>query len=194
MPSSGIKFNLGTFQAGLRAKLRVTKKAEADILNQAGGSVVANAIRLTKKASAADIRSTLQSNGTVFRLLQSPHMQRRLPKKLVGYTRGTHTRAQINAAATQLVRARVSSRGYIAAGWFPALAVFRPGTTRRASAKGLAGQGRATRATSGKLVATFQNFSRGANQVGAAALQQALDEEGRSMQSYANKKLAAAWR
>ena len=194
MATSGIQFDLSTVQDGLRAKLRVTKKTEAEILNQAGGSVVANAIRLTKKASAADIRSVLQSNGTVFRLLQSPQMQRRLSKKLVGYTRGTHTRAQINAAAAQLIRLRVSSRGYIAAGWFPALATFRPGSRRRVSARGLAGQGRATRATPSRLVATIENFSRGAGAVGAAALQQALNEEGASMQDYAKKKLAAAWR
>ena len=194
MASSGIQFDLSQFQDGLRAKLRVTKKTEAEILNQAGGSVVANAIRLTKKASAADIRKTLQSNGTVFRLLQSPQMQSRLPKKLTGFTRGTHTRAQINAAATALIRARVSSRGYIAAGWFAALSTFRPGANRRLSAQGLAGQGRATRATPSRLIATFENHARGAGAVGAAALQQALNDEGQSVQSYAEKKLAQAWR
>ena len=163
-------------------------------INQAAGSTLANAIRLTKKASRAEIQDALQNNGTVFRLLQSPQMQRRLPKKLVGYTRGTHSRQQINEAAARLIRARVASRGYIAAGWFKALAVFRPGTKRKASAKGLAGQGKATKATPSLLVATFENHSRGAGEIGAAALQGALDNEGRSMAAYAERKLAAAWR
>lgn len=192
--ASGFKFDLTTFRAGLRAKLRVTKKTEAEILNQAGGSVCANAIRLTKGARKSDVEGQLSRNGLSFRLLQSPAMQRRLPKSLQGYTRGRHTRAELNEAARKLIALRGASRRYIAAGWFKALAVFRPGSSRRVSDKGLAGQGRARRATSSSLVATFENHSRGAGEVGAAALQQALDDEGRSMKAYGERKLAAAWK
>ena len=194
MASSGCKFDLSTFRAGLRAKLKVTKKAEADILNRAGGSVVANAIRLTPRADPAKIEAELTTGGLAFRLLQSPRFQSRLPKKLQGFTKGTHTRAQLNAAAKQLVALRRRSANYIRAGWYPALRTFRPGVAGKVSEKGLASQGKATKATESRLVATFENHARGAGDVGAAALQQALDNEGRSMQSYAEQKLAAAWR
>ena len=192
--ASGIKFDLSTFRAGLRAKLAVTKKTEAEILNQAAGSTLANAIRLTKKASKADIQNTLQSNGTAFKLLQSKRMQSRLPRRFQGYTRGTHRRAEIDDAAVRFIRARVASRGYIAAGFFKALAVFRPGSARRVSDRGLAGKGRASRATASRLVATFENFASGANTIAAPALQTALDNEGAQMQRYGEKMLSKAWR
>ena len=192
--ASGIKFDMTTFRAGLRAKLAVTKKTGAKVINQAAGSTLANAIRLTKKANAAEIRTSLQSNGTAFKLLQSPAMQSRLPRRFQGYTRGTHSRAEINDAATRFIRARAASRGNIAAGFFKALAVFRPGSARRVSDRGLAGKGRAKRATASRLVATFENFAAGADTVAAPALQQALDEEGVSMKTYGEARLAKAWK
>lgn len=190
--NSGLKFDVSTFREGLRAKLKVTKKTEAEILNQAAGSICANAIRLTKGAKKNTIVADLTSGGLAFRLLQSPRFQARMPKSVRGYTRGTHTRAEINAAAARFVRLRGSTVRYIVAGWFKALKVFRPNARRDASAKGLAGLGRATKATPGILAAVFENFSRGAGTVGAGPLQQALNEEGASMKKYAEKKLADA--
>ncbi len=192
--ASGVTFDMSTFRAGLRVKLAVTKKTEAEILNQAGGSVLANAIRLTRKASNADIEAALGSNGLAFRLLQSPQMQRRLPRSLQGFTRGRHTRAEITDAARKLIQARARSRGNIAAGFFKALAVFRPGSARKVSGKGLAGQGRATRATASRLVATFENFAAGADTIAAPALQQSLNEEGGKMKQYGEARLAQAWK
>ena len=192
--ASGCKFDLSTFRAGLRAKQRVTKQAGSEIINRASGSTIANAIRLTPRANPQAIKARLSTGGTAFKLLQSPAMQSRLPKRLQGFTRGTHTRAQLDAAAATLIRLSAASAGYIKAGWFNALAVFRPGSARHVSEKSLAGQGQASKATPGRLAATFSNFSRGADKVGVAALQQALNEEGESMKAYAEKKLAQAWR
>lgn len=194
MPATGITFDTGAFRKGLRAKLAVTKKTEEQIINQAAGSVCANAIRLTKGAKKNEIIGDLTSNGLVFKLLQSPRFQARMPGYLKGFTRGTHTRAQINDAARVFVAQRARTIRYIAAGWFKALAVFRPASKRKVSDKGLAGKGTARKATERILEAVFVNFSRGAGEVGARPLQQALDEEGRSMQSYAEKKLANAWK
>ena len=192
--ASGCKFDLSTFQRGLRAKQKATKKTGAEIINRACGSTLANAIRLTPRANPQAIKAQLSTNGTAFRLLQSPAMQGRLPKKLVGFTKGTHTRAQINAAAAKFIQLKAASSGYIRAGWFKALAVFRPGSARKVSSKSLAGRGRARKATPGRLSATFENFSRGVDKVGAAPLQRAMNEEGRSMLAYAAAKLASAWK
>ena len=190
--SGDITFDLSTFRAGLRHKLSLTKKAEADVLNQAAGSICANAIRLTKGTKKNQVIGDLTSNGLVFKLLQSTRFQARMPKRFQGYTRGTHTRAQINQAAREFVKQRAATVKYIAAGWFKALMVFRPSVRRKVSAKGLAGKGRATKARPDILAAVFENFSRGAGEVGADALQQALNDEGRFMLGYGNKALTKA--
>jgi hypothetical protein len=187
MAATGIKFDLTTFRAGLQAKRRVTKKAEAEILNQAGGSICANAIRLTPKATAGKIKAELrQNNLAIYATL------RRLKKAGIS-TRGM-SRARFAQEVTRTINKRAASARYIAAGWFKPLAIFRPGSARKVSDKSLAARSRATKATESSLAATFENHSRGASQVGAAALQQAMDEEGRSMKAYAEKKLAQAWK
>jgi hypothetical protein len=192
MASTGITFDMATFRRGLDAKFKASKKAHADVLNQAGGSICANAIRLTKRASKPAIVRGLSTNGLAFKLVQSRSFRARLPRELQAMLAGKRTRAEINAAVTRFIALRAASRGYIAAGWFKGLAVFRPNSKRQVSEKGLAAQGRATKATTFSLVATFENHARGAAKVGMAPLQQAFDEEGRSMQSYAEKTLAAA--
>jgi hypothetical protein len=187
MATTGIKFDLTTFRSGLQAKRKATKIAEADILNQAGGSICANAIRLTPKATAGKIKAELSHNNlAVYATI------RRLKK--AGISQRGMSRARFAAEVTKTINKRAASARYIAAGWFKPLAVFRPNSKQKVSDKSLAGKSRATKATASSLAATFENHSRGASEVGAATLQQAMDEEGRSMKAYAEKKLAQAWK
>ncbi len=128
------------------------------------------------------------------RLLQSPSYQSRLPARLRGYTRGTHTKAEIDAAARQLVTLRRRSAGYIRAGWIKAAQDFGGAAKRKVSAKSFAALGRGTRATESRLAASGTNAATGALAVGSEPLRRALDFVGRDMIAYAERKLAKAWK
>ena len=180
------------FSRALRQKARRSKQTIPQILNRAGGSVAANAINLTPAAVRTDIVANLTSGGKAFRLLQSPKYQHRLPKKFQGYTRGTHTRAQINAAVRSFVKSKAFSRNYIKAGWFVALKVFRPGSKRRYSEKGHAGEGKGKKATVLSAFASLENHSTGSAKVGFAALQEAVNKEAKFMLTYGTTAIRKA--
>lgn len=192
--SASIKFDLAGFQRGLRAKLAATKRAEAEVLNQAAKNVCLRAIAYTPKADPAAIERELTKGGLAFRLLQSRSFQGRLPKSLRGFTRGTHSRKQLNDAVRKLVTLRRRSAGYIKAGWIKAAQEFGGAARGRVSEKSLAGRGYGVRATQGNLKAIGVNLARGAGTVGADALQKALNYVGKDMLSYAEKKIAGVWK
>ena len=192
--ASAFTFDAPAFQRGLRHKLSLTRRAAADVMNGAGRDVCLHSIKATPKANPAAIKAKLASNGTAFRILQSPATQSRLPKRLRGFTKGTHTRAQINAAAAALIAARRRSSGYIKAGWIKAAQAFSGAPSARVSSRGLASKGFGRRATANALAIEGANLARGAGSVGLPALQQALTVVGEKMQTYAPKKLAAPWR
>ena len=192
--NGGIQFDMAGFQNGLRRKLAASRRAAPVVVNQAAKSVCLRAIAFTPKANPGQIEAELTNNGLAFRLLQSKSFQGRLPRKLRGYARGTHTRAQIDEAVRQLVALRRRSQSYIKAGWIKAAQAFGGAPSGRVSTRSLAGQGYGRKATEGNPEATGANLARGASKVGAGALQQALNFVGKDMLDYAERKLAAPWR
>ena len=192
--NGGVKLDMRAFNAGMRRKLAVTKRAVPVVVNQASKNVCLRAIAFTPKADPKQIEAQLTQNGFVFRLLQSKSFQARLPRKLQGFTRGTHSRAQINEAARQLVALRRRSVAYIKAGWIRAAQAFGGATSQQVSNRSLAGKGYGKRATESHPQAEGVNFARGASTVGAEALQQAVNFVGKDMADYAEKKLAAPWK
>lgn len=192
--NGGIKFDLSGFQAGLRRKLAATKRAVPEVLNQAAKNICLRAIAFTPKADPTAIERELTSGGMAFRLLQSRSFQGRLPKSLRGFTRGTHSRKQLNDAVRKLVVLRRRSAGYIKAGWIKAAQEFGGAARGRVSEKSLAGRGYGVRATQSSAKAIGANLARGASTIGADALQKALDYVGQDMTAYAEKKLAQPWK
>lgn len=192
--ASGIQFDRTGFHAGLQRKLAATKRAGPTVVNKAMGNVCLRAASFTPKADRAKIETELRTGGLLFKLLQSPTFQSRLPRKLRGFTRGTHTRAQIDAAATLLLRARNASVGAIRAGFVKAAQAFGMGQRQRVSARGNPGKSYGVRATSSQAVATAANLATGAVAVGSAPLAHAMEFVGKDLSDYAEKTLAQPWR
>ena len=188
-----VTLDYASFRAGLRRRLDSTKRAVPVVVNKASKNVCLRAVQFTPKASAAKIRSDLTTNGLALRLLQSPAMQGRLPRKLQGFTRGTHTKAQLDEAARQLVGRAVQSVAYIKAGWVKAAQAFGGATRSKVSDKGLAGQSYGKPASVARPVAEGGNAARGAVKVGTPALQQALNFVGKDLVPDAQKTMATAF-
>ena len=189
-----VKLDMATFRAGVRHKLALSKRTEAEILNKAGRDISLRAIKYTPKADKGAVRANLTTNGTLLRILQSPRASDRLPRSLQGFTRGTHTKEAIDAAAARLLALRLRSIGYIKAGWIKAAQAFGGAKSRKVSSKGNAGKSYGIKATVYHLIATGENMATGAPKVGPAALQKSLDEVGRDMLSYAPKQIASHWK
>lgn len=187
------KLDYTAFRRGLDAKLRVSKRDEADILNRAGRDVCLKSIKYMPRADAAEISAALKSNGLVFKLLQSPNFQHRLPRKLAGKAFAKRSRAELIADAKTLIASRRRSRAYIAAGWIKAAQTFGAAKNRKVSDRGEAGKGYGKRATAGNLAAMGANLATGAIKVGPPSLQQSLDEVGNDMKAYGERKLAGNW-
>lgn len=178
------KLDLTQFQGALREYGKATNRDAADILNRAGRNVAARAIQFTPKATAAKIKAELLSNNraiyaTIRRLRRAGVPQRGMSR--------TKFAQEINRTIAQ----RTRSAAFVSSGWFPALAAF-GGRARRAG--GSAAQGSGKRATPGTPLAVLINAATGAEKVGAAALQQAVDFVAQDMLAYAQQKLAATAR
>ena len=188
-----ITFDQSTFNAGLRRKLALTKKTEAEVLNHASRNVCLRAIQFTPAADKDAIQAQLASNGLVFKLLQSPAFQDRLPRKLAGKAFAKRSRAELIADAKTLIALRKRSIKNIAAGWIKAAQAFGGGKNRKVSDKGNTGKGYGKRAKENALEASGVNAANGAPKIGAKPLQEALNFVGKDMLTYMPKKIVKVW-
>ena len=203
--SGNMTFDTRTFRAGLRHKLSLTKRAEADVLNSALGDVALNAIRFVPKAGFG---RELLTDGFLMRMVYTiyhpvggqkkakelvPGLATFPPKKDSTRVPG-YTRAQMKELANRLLVHRRRSRGYIGAGFIRAAQAMGKKLSRKVSAKGNAGKGYGVKAFANRLVALGVNASTGAVIVGPAAVQQAMDLVGRKMLTYAPKQIAKVWK
>lgn len=182
MPT-GVTFDLSTFREGLRAKLAVTKKTEAEVLNQAAKNICLRAVSFTPKANKGAIRALDVKiiAGAVAKKLRGGHGGK------IGIS-GREFAARIKKERAR----RIRSVAYVSAGWVKAGQGFGGGLKKKVSAKGNAGKSYGKKATDSTLAAIGANLANGASVVGARALQEAADFVGRDMLSYAQKKLARA--
>lgn len=201
------KLNYTEFSRGLQAKLRASKKDEADITNRAARDVCLKSIKYTPRAQAKGLGQELLQDGYLMRLVYAvyhPVGGQKKQKHLVpglatspakpGATRiPGYTRTQMRELANRLLAHKRRSRGYIAAGWIKAAQAFGAALNRKVSNAGEAGKGYGKKATPSRLEALGANLATGAILVGPPALQQALDEVGLDMSAYAERKMAGNW-
>lgn len=156
-----------------------TRKDEREILNRAGRNLAARAIQFTQKATVAKIKADLRRNrnairATVIRL-------RRAGVSIRGMSR-----ERFGKEVQKTINLRARSAGYVAAGWFKALEAF-GGARRKVSPRGKAAKGFGKKATLTSMVAVLANYSTGAEQVGGAAFQRAIDFVADDMLLYAQR-------
>jgi hypothetical protein len=96
----------------------------------------------------------------------------------------------MSGPANEFLKRRHSSRGYIAAGWTPAIIKFGGHSRAHISAQSKISHARNQLATAGQLIAILENGATAAGKVGANALERALSETARDMLDFAYKKLS----
>lgn len=190
---SDCKLDLTAFRVGLEHKRRASKRAFPEILNKAGRDISLRAIQFTDAANRATIRAELNS-GLALKLVQSKRFAHRLPRKLQGFPGGKHKRAEIDAAARQLVRLRANSANNIRAGWIMPARVFGGALNRKVSGLGNTGKGYGGKARESSLLAFGVNLANGAAKVGLGPLQRAVNFVGNDMAGYAPRLLTSATR
>lgn len=177
-----MSFTLDTRQLSraFREVEKATGKAEADILNRAGRNICLRAIKNTPKA-----------DGTKIRALDPKILVAGAVKRMAGQRA---LRPDFDRLVRKELSRRLRSVGYIKAGWIMAAKAFGGAQNGKVSKKSLAGQGYGKAATEGHLVAILANCARGADVVGNAAFQAAVDFVAKDMVAYAEKKLAETWK
>jgi hypothetical protein len=166
------------FTRALREYQNATGKDCVEVLNRAGRNTAYRAAQRTPKATAGKIRGELMGSPTLRFALTRIALKKR----------GIHKvdRAAFAAEVRKFVSRRASSAGYIRSGWAPAIEAL-GGSFRGKKA----GKGYATKASVSRLITEIVNSVPGAEKVGAAALQQAINFVAADMISYAQTKFAA---
>lgn len=165
----------------------VTNHDLAYILNRAGRNVATKASHNTPKASLATIDAELDRVGykqgygpAVFALTNWKRAKKGLLP--VGGM-------AMSEPAKDFRSKRHSGRGYIAAGWTPAIIRFGGHTRAHIAESSKINRAQNKLASAGDLVAILENTARGAGEVGAQALEKAIVETSRDMIAFAEKKL-----
>jgi hypothetical protein len=170
---------------------QATQKDMADILNRAGKNVAFKAIRYTPSASKESVRTGLDIDVTykdghdvLLKYLVVNAFLKKHGQKAVGGK-------EMGVAASNFMKGRMKTIGYIKAGWLNAALDFGATLSKRPYPKGFAAKGYGKKASPLNLNAALANFATGANLVGVAGLQRAIDETARDMIDYAQKKMQA---
>lgn len=183
----GLSLNTDEFESALDAYEQATGKDSVEILNRAGLNVAYRAAQFTPVADAADIRSGLLSDPHLVYALTALSLKKRGIGKLPA--------PEFQAAVAAFIAQRVASRRYLRSGWFDAIRDL-GGTVRGDEFKG--SHGFANKATVINLlteIAWILDEANGvkaesAEDIGAKALQEALDFVAADMLEYAQEKLA----
>lgn len=210
------KVDLSRFYTALQAVMDVPKKSGPDVLNKSVLQVTVGSgggkglVHHTRKATEKRIREDLSQMVTAVGKRGGSHSAPRvvllatnyLVKRGVrpmgwGHDEQIRWRAEVSQACEAIIKARVQSRAYIAAGWLWAamdLASKVPGHTLTRLAKGkglpLKGNGEASKsfsrhATEGNLFAGVYNTSNGAGiVVTTGTIQLAVNGETNNLRAY----------
>jgi hypothetical protein len=143
MPAS---HNVREFQKALQAKMRATRKTEAEVLNHACRNVAFRAAQFTPKSSAAKIKAGFRNDNLLAKLAS-----RNLKQRQGRFTRAEHT-AEMRRIQTKATR----SVGAVRASWFGALTAMGANVRGRKPAPGTnSARGGGKRATAGHLLASI---------------------------------------
>jgi hypothetical protein len=164
------------FSRTLRRYADLSSKGAQEAINKKAKDVCIRAIRETPKADRGKIKSELEANGLVYRLIKKTGLKR----------------AEIEKKAKAMIRVRQASIAYIKAGWYKAAQAF-GGRGGKVRPDGLAAKGSGEKATKGKLTATLTNAAYGAPTVGGDALDRAMESVRKDMMVYLAKKLKGGW-
>lgn len=179
------------FQGTLHEYIGYTKRDIKTVIATKGFYIARRAVRVTKKASAANIRA----------FMNSPAGARMINKSL-GKGQGLYG-DDMKAAVKQVLAKRLHGIGFLASGWIPAIKQFSPYAEH---AGGLGGSGLESKFKQPKGGAQLQFGSFLARAIlfntsqsrwdkggflgeGEKGLQKAFDFETKSMRDYINKKL-----
>lgn len=163
------------FNDAVRFVMKASKKDEAAVLNKAaltaiiGGKGVKGAVQLTPKADLGKIRA---ARGQII----GHYMSLGLSKE----------------DATRRYKARLRARGYTAGpGWHNTIVKLGGRGVRRQSgfSRSKAAGARPSRAEVRRLVAILENSAPAAVKIGAAALQQGLNNAARDMKTYWTRRI-----
>jgi hypothetical protein len=183
------KTNLNKFVFALRAKKAACQHTMPEILNKALLNVAFRASRATPKGNAARIRSEL---------MRDPHLRYALTSiALKKHGIGILKKPEFAKAVASFVSRRASSANYLRAAYAQAIQQL-GGSFRGAKFKGATGF--ANKATISRLLAQMvtileqpdEKHAQGAERIGLAALQSAIDFVANDMLAYAQRKLAEA--
>lgn len=167
----------------IRLYEKATGKTAAETLNRFMRNVLIRLMRLVKAATLGNIRRAADPD----RKTNSPIA--RLPWKKAAQA-GHRKGEGIGDRARKWFNRRVKSRGYVKAGFIPALRKFggRTGNARLVPG-GDASRGKGRKARDGSLLAAFENFSDGADIVAGPKASQAFSQAADDMETYAQRKM-----
>jgi hypothetical protein len=175
-----ITVNVPEFERAIKEyEKAVTNHDMPYILNRAGRNVATKASKYSPRASIEQIDAAL-ADRHLFRLVNYRRKKQGLPA-LGG--------PAMSAPAIAELKRRHSSRGYIAAGWTPAIIKFGGHSRAHISSKSKISHAENHLATAGELVAVLENAAVGAGKAGAAALSKALADTSRDMLAFAQERL-----
>lgn len=157
------------------------------ILNRAGRNVATKASHNTPKATAEEITSQLKrpsgrpGYGPWLFVLTNAKRKRMGLLAIGGKS--------MSEPSIDFLKKRRSSKGYIAAGWTPAIIKFGGHTRAHIANRSKINQAVNILATASDLVAYLENAATGAGKVGAEALEKALVDTSNDMIAFAEKRL-----
>lgn len=197
-PVVEVRIDTREFEATLKRYAAVSKTSFPDIVNRKLRFIARGATRLTPKAKASDIRSSLRQEGARPGQTLAESIVR---AKLYRQGKKQPTKIETKALVKAMIGARIRSIGYIKSGWLPAIAKL--GAALGLSSSG-GGQGRQFGKPKGNAVIAksgWKVFGSITNEAytrhdpkaleiyGAPALQQAVNNETVSTQAEIEKRM-----
>lgn len=146
MPTITMSYDVKAFRAALANVVRVTKKAEADVVNKALKDVALRAAQFTPKSTIAKMKADMTTK----------KLAKAAAKHL--HSKGNYNKHDLRDYMARIARARAGRVGALRAGWIPALAAL--GFTYRgakAKSSSSAAHGTALRASPSKLNGLISN-------------------------------------
>lgn len=181
MPSSGVTVDRRSMEAALESYAAATGKDMVDVLNRAGGNIALRAVQLTEKATHTRMKTTAAYDPD-----KRPANRRTRFHYALSRKRG---RATDRGSVKTYYNRRRSSRAYIAAGFLKPAQDFGKKLRTKPIKGGDAARGRGIKARRRKLVAFIENYSDGADSVGAAGVNKAINKVIPDMKDFAARKM-----
>lgn len=174
-----LKVDTSDFQKTLREYMYWNRREEAEIVNKIAKDVALYASKFTPKAVREKIREQVTRDNLGFKIIAKRKGKPGFDQK------------EMKVAARKMLNARLRSVGYVAAGWFKALADL--GVKTRYNPKSKIREGYAYPAQPKKVAeAVIANAVAGAGKIGSEALQEAIRFKTADMKKYIERKMAEA--